>query len=184
MSTHLPNSQPSPMRKDYKLEKRKYVIGGFLIAVAVIFGIKLFTLQIADSKYKKSADTNAFLRKTVYPSRGLMYDRNGELVVFNQPAYDVMLIKRDMREFDTIDFCNTLKITKEQFDKRFHDMLNSTAPVSGAGPRQAHVPPPHGLSHQYPDRTTAASHHVRDAAKCRAYVRHRPTYNPRTFLTA
>ncbi len=114
------------MRKDYKLEKRKYVIGGFLIAVAVIFGIKLFTLQIADSKYKKSADTNAFLRKTVYPSRGLMYDRNGELVVFNQPAYDVMLIKRDMREFDTIDFCNTLKITKEQFDKRFHDMLNST----------------------------------------------------------
>ena len=114
------------MRKDYKLEKRKYVIGGFLIAVAVIFGIKLFTLQIADSKYKKSAETNAFLRKTVYPSRGLMYDRNGELVVFNQPAYDVMLIKRDMREFDTIDFCNTLKITKEQFDKRFHDMLNST----------------------------------------------------------
>ena len=114
------------MRKDYKLEKRKYVIGGFLIAVAVIFGIKLFTLQIADSKYKKSADTNAFLRKTVYPSRGLMYDRNGELVVFNQPAYDVMLIKRDMRDFDTIDFCNTLKITKEQFDKRFNDMKAST----------------------------------------------------------
>jgi len=114
------------MRKDYKLEKRKYVIAGFLIAVAVVFGIKLFTLQIADSKYKKSADTNAFLRKTVYPSRGLMYDRNGELVVFNQPAYDVMLIKRDMREFDTIDFCQTLKITKEQFDKRFSDMQNAS----------------------------------------------------------
>lgn len=114
------------MRKDYKLEKRKYVIAGFLVAVAVVFGIKLFTLQIADSKYKKSADTNAFLRKTVYPSRGLMYDRNGELVVFNQPAYDVMLIKRDMREFDTIDFCQTLKITKEQFDKRFADMQAST----------------------------------------------------------
>lgn len=110
------------MRKDYNLEKRKYVICGFLLVVALIYCVRLFSLQIADSKYKQSADTNAFLRKTVYPSRGLIYDRNGELVVYNQPSYDVMLIPRDVQAFDTLDFCNTLSITKEQLDKRFADM--------------------------------------------------------------
>lgn len=110
------------MRKDYNLEKRKYVICGFLLVIALIYCVRLFSLQIADSKYKQSADTNAFLRKTVYPSRGLIYDRNGELVVYNQPSYDVMLIPRDVRQFDTIDFCNTLNITPEQLEKRFADM--------------------------------------------------------------
>ena len=74
------------MRKDYKLEKRKYVIGGFIIVIAIIYICRLFTLQIADSQYKNSADNNAFLRKTVYPSRGLIYDRNDSLVVYNQPT--------------------------------------------------------------------------------------------------
>lgn len=110
------------MRKDYKLEKRKYVICGFVILIAVIYLVRLFELQIADSKYKASADSNAFLKKTIYPSRGLIKDRNGELIVFNQPAYDVMLIPRDVTEFDTLDFCRTLNITREQLEKRFADM--------------------------------------------------------------
>lgn len=113
------------MRKDYNLEKRKYVICGFFIVIALIYCVRLFTLQIADSKYKQSADTNAFLRKTVYPSRGLIYDRNGELVVYNQPSYDVMLIPRDVHGFDTLDFCATLNITPEQLDRRFADMKAS-----------------------------------------------------------
>ena len=110
------------MRKDYKLEKRKYVIGGFILLIALIYVGRLFDLQINDERYKKSADTNAFLRKTVYPSRGLMYDRDGRLVVYNQPAYDVMLIPRDVQPFDTLDFCNTLNITPDQLRKRFADM--------------------------------------------------------------
>ncbi|MCM1451409.1 MAG: penicillin-binding protein 2 [Clostridium sp.] len=110
------------MRKDYNLEKRKYVICGFIILIALIYGIRLFNLQIADAKYKRSADSNAFLRKTIYPSRGLIYDRKGELVVFNQPAYDVMLIPRDVQEFDTVSFCNALNMTKEELMKRMADM--------------------------------------------------------------
>lgn len=113
------------MRKDYRLEKRKYVIGGFIVVIAVIYLIRLFGLQISDSKYKDYADNNAFLRKTVYPSRGLIYDRNDSLVVFNQPAYDVMMIPRDVHDFDTIDFCNTLQITPETFQKRLSAMKNS-----------------------------------------------------------
>ncbi|MBQ9077662.1 MAG: penicillin-binding protein 2 [Muribaculaceae bacterium] len=110
------------MRKDYRLEKRKYVICGFLITVALIYVIRLFNLQVCDDRYKDFADSNAFLRKAQYPSRGLIFDRNGELVVYNQPAYDVMMIPRDVQEFDTIDFCHTLNITREQFDKRLSDM--------------------------------------------------------------
>ena len=110
------------MRKNYNLEKRKYVIGGFIAVIALIYLVRLFDLQIQDGRYKASADSNAFLKKTVYPSRGLIYDRNGELVVYNQPAYDVMLIPRDVEPFDTTDFCRTLNITREQLDKRFADM--------------------------------------------------------------
>ncbi len=110
------------MRKNYNLEKRKYIIGGFVVLIALIYLVRLFDLQLADEKYKQSADSNAFLKKTVYPSRGLIYDRNGELVVFNQPAYDVMLIPRDVQPFDTLDFCATLNITPENLRKRFADM--------------------------------------------------------------
>jgi len=113
------------MRKDYRLEKRKYVVGGFIVVIALIYLFRLYDLQISDSKYKDYADNNAFLRKTVYPSRGLIYDRNDSLVVFNQPAYDVMMIPRDVRDFDTIDFCNTLQITPETFQKRLQAMKNS-----------------------------------------------------------
>lgn len=110
------------MRKNYNLEKRKYVISGFIIVIALIYLIRLFDLQIQDNRYKASADSNAFLKKTIYPSRGLIYDRNDQLVVYNQPAYDVMLIPRDVQPFDTVDFCRTLNITPEQLVKRFADM--------------------------------------------------------------
>ena len=74
------------MRKDYRLERRKYVVGGFVVVLVLIFIIRLFELQVVDSRYKENADSNAFLRKPVYPARGLIYDRNGELIVYNQPA--------------------------------------------------------------------------------------------------
>lgn len=110
------------MRKDYNLEKRRYVIGGFIVIIALIYIIRLIDLQVLDSKYKDYADSNAFLRKAVYPSRGIIYDRDGRLVVYNQPAYDVMMIPRDVKEFDTIDFCRALNITPEELVRRLEDM--------------------------------------------------------------
>ena len=115
------------MRKDYSLEKRKFVIGGIIVAIVIIYVIKLFELQVSDSKYKDYADSNAFLRKTIYPSRGLMYDRKGKLVVFNQPAYDLVFIPKDVQPFDTIDFCNTLQITREEFDVRMRDVRKNSS---------------------------------------------------------
>ena len=110
------------MRKDYKLEKRKYVIGGFIVVIVLIYLVRLFNLQVLDNSYKDEADSNAFLRKAIYPSRGIIYDRNGEVVVFNRPAYDIMLIPRDVQPFDTLDLCRTLGITPEKLKKRFADM--------------------------------------------------------------
>ena len=112
------------MRKNYQLAKRKYVIGGFISLIVIIYIFRLFNLQVSDDSYKENADSNAFLRKTVYPARGLIYDREGRLLVFNQPAYDVMLIPKDVGEFDTLSFCNLLGITGEQFKEKWADMKN------------------------------------------------------------
>ena len=105
--------------KDYGLENRKYVIGGVAIFIVVVYIIRLFTLQIMSDDYKKNADSNAFLKKIDYPSRGVITDRNGKLLVFNQPSYDIMVVMNEAKgRLDTLDFCQTLGITREEFDKR------------------------------------------------------------------
>ena len=73
---------------DFNLEKRRYVLGGVAIAIITVYIIRLFTLQLMSDDYKKNADSNAFLKKVEFPSRGAIYDRNGRLMVYNQPAYD------------------------------------------------------------------------------------------------
>lgn len=100
------------------------MIAGAVLAIVAIYVVRLFSLQVGNNDYKRYADSNAFQRKMLYPSRGFIYDRNGELLVYNQPAYDVMMIPREMRNLDTLDFCNTLGITIEQFDQYIADMKN------------------------------------------------------------
>ncbi len=111
--------------KDYNLVKRKYIIGGFLCLIVFIYIIRLFNVQISETKYKENAISNAFLRRTIYPARGLIYDRNGKLIVFNQPTYDVMLIPKDVGDqFDTATFCKVLNISSEELQKKWSDMQN------------------------------------------------------------
>ena len=109
--------------KDYELEKRRYVIGGVAIVIVVIYIIRLFVLQIMSEDYKKNADSNAFQKKIEFPSRGVITDRNGKLLVYNQPSYDIMVIMNEEQgRLDTAEFCRTLNITKEYFDKRMEDI--------------------------------------------------------------
>ena len=110
------------MKRDYHLEKRKYVLGGSVVLVVLVYLLRLFTLQIMSEDYKKSADSNAFLNKTQYPSRGVMYDRTGKLLVFNQPAYDVTMVMKEVTGLDTLDFCQTLGITPDYFKRRIREM--------------------------------------------------------------
>lgn len=110
--------------KRYNLEQRKYVIGGVAVGIVILYIIRLFTLQVLSDEYKKYAESNAFLNKTQYPSRGIIYDRNDSLLVYNQPAYDVTVILREIEDLDTLDLCRTLNITRNYFDRRMRDIKN------------------------------------------------------------
>ena len=109
--------------KDYSLENRRYVIGGIATFIVVVYLVRLFTLQLLSDDYKKNADSNAFLKKVEFPSRGAITDRHGKLLVYNQPAYDIMVVmNEESGRLDTTEFCQTLGITKEFFIKRMNDI--------------------------------------------------------------
>ena len=104
--------------KDHSHEYRKFVIGGIALVIVVCYIIRLAFLQLMSEDYKAHADSNAFLNNVIFPSRGVIYDRNGELLVYNQPAYDIMVVMREVTDLDTLDFCSTLGITPEDFDHK------------------------------------------------------------------
>ncbi|MBR6016845.1 MAG: penicillin-binding protein 2, partial [Prevotella sp.] len=111
--------------KDHSLEYRRYVIGGVAVLIVVVYIIRLFTLQLLSDDYKKNADSNAFLKKIEFPSRGVITDRNGKQMVYNQPVYDIMVIMNEMAgRLDTMEFCNAIGITKEYFIQRMDDIKN------------------------------------------------------------
>lgn len=97
---------------------RKFILGAIFILVGLIYMVRLFHIQVIDDKYKLDAKNQAFRYETEFPIRGYIYDRNGKLLVFNEAAYDLMVIPRQVKNIDTIDFCNTLGITKEVFITR------------------------------------------------------------------
>lgn len=109
--------------KDFELDKRRLVIGGVAVFIVTVYLIRLFMLQLLSDDYKKNADSNAFLKKIEYPSRGAISDRHGRLLVYNQPAYDIMVVMNEEKgRLDTTEFCNALGITKDYFIKRMNDI--------------------------------------------------------------
>ena len=111
------------MDKEYGIEYRRYVIAGVAIFIVTVYIIRLFTLQIMSDDYKKNADSNAFLKKVEFPARGVISDRNGKLLVYNQNAYDIMVVMNEEKgRLDTTEFCNSLGITKEFFIKRMEEI--------------------------------------------------------------
>ena len=102
--------------------RRKNILTFILLGVFVVFVLRLASLQLFNDDYKTFADSNAFYKKTIYPARGLIFDRNGELMVYNKPSYDVMLVMREMIKFDTLDFCKTVGINKQDFIQRIEEV--------------------------------------------------------------
>ncbi len=99
------------------------MIGGVAIAIVLIYIVRLFTLQLLSDDYKKNADSNAFLKKIEFPSRGVITDRNGKLMVYNQPAYDIMVVMNEAKDhIDTLELCESLGITKEFFINRMEEV--------------------------------------------------------------
>lgn len=101
---------------------RKYILGGIAVAVVIIYLIRLFSLQLMSDDYKKNADSNAFRKEIQYPSRGLILDRKGRILVYNESSYNIMVVMNDQRGIDTLDFCQTVGITKDFYIKRMDEI--------------------------------------------------------------
>lgn len=107
------------MRNTQKnLAKRQYVVIGIFVVIGVLYLIKLFSLQVLDKEWKHSADNNVLRYVTQYPARGKVYDRNGELLVYNEAVYDLMVVPGQAKGIDTAEFCRQLNITKENYIER------------------------------------------------------------------
>ncbi len=103
-------------------EGRREILQLVFVVVGIIFLIKLFFIQVLDNKYAELADSNAILRQVEYPFRGLISDRNGKLIVYNTPEYDVTAIQKDVKNFDSARFCEVFQISREELRKRFKEM--------------------------------------------------------------
>jgi len=103
--------------KDRNTNRRLLFIAIILFA-SIILLVRLFSIQVVDKSYRLSAENNVLRHVTQYPARGLVYDRNGELLVYNQAAYDLMVIPGQISEIDTAELCSIVDITPESFNER------------------------------------------------------------------
>src|SRR5690606_3449417 len=94
---------------------RKVVLIALVLFSGILFAARLFYLQVYDGSSDSLYQNSAIKVIYDYPQRGYMFDRNGTLLVSNQPSYDVMVVPRDVKPLDTLEFCSLLKITKEDF---------------------------------------------------------------------
>ncbi len=102
-------------------DERRVFIQAAIIIAAVVFAIRLFSIQILDSTYKLAAENNIVQKVTEYPYRGLLHDRNGELLVFNTPIYDLMVVLQEVSLSDTAIFCQMVGITSQDFEVKMGD---------------------------------------------------------------
>ncbi len=95
--------------------ERKFIIQGIIILTGIILLAKLFYIQVIDDSYFLSANNNVLRKLVVYPSRGIIYDRSGKILVQNEPVYDLLVLPRQTTIIDTAEFCQLIGITKSQF---------------------------------------------------------------------
>jgi len=101
------------------LSSRKFIVGLIFLVIGVLFVARLFTVQVLDKKYRLDSESNVVRKETPHPARGLIYDRNGELLVYNEAAYDLMVVPKQVKEIDTTAFCSLMEIDKEEFREKF-----------------------------------------------------------------
>ena len=92
--------------------KRRLIILGIFLGIGAIFILRLFSLQITNKTYKQFATRNVLRKITIYPARGFIYDRKNNLMVYNKAAYDLMIIPREVKTFDTTELCNIVQLDR------------------------------------------------------------------------
>jgi penicillin-binding protein 2 len=107
---------------------RKSVIIFIFLAVGLVYILRLFYLQVVDTSYMLSARSNVLRNVIDYPARGLVYDRHGELLVYNEPVYDLMIIPKQAKKVDSLELCALIGITPEEYTEKYHK-ARSYSPV-------------------------------------------------------
>jgi penicillin-binding protein 2 len=105
-------------RSQGKYADRMYILIIITVVISVVFLVRLFYIQVLDDSYRLSADNNVLRYETQFPARGLIYDRDGDLLVYNEAAYDLMVVPRQVKDVDTVALCDILGITREDFIKK------------------------------------------------------------------
>lgn len=101
-----------------RFKERKFVLGSIILILSSIFLIKLFSIQVLDDEYKNIAEKIALKKINLYPNRGLIYDRNDNLLVYNKAIYDILVIPKQINNLDTALLCSILNIDRTTFDKK------------------------------------------------------------------
>jgi penicillin-binding protein 2 len=100
------------------MEDRKYIIQFVIILIGLIYCVKLFQIQFLDDTYGPAAEDNILRKIRDYSYRGVIYDRNGNILVHNDPVFDLMVVPKEAEVKDTAQFCTLLGITREDFIRR------------------------------------------------------------------
>ncbi len=103
-------------------EGRKEIIQFAFVFVGFIFLVKLFIIQVLDDRYDKLAYSNAILREVDYPVRGLIKDRNGKLIVYNTPEFDLQIIHKEVKTLDSAKFCEVFEMTQDELKQKFKEL--------------------------------------------------------------
>jgi len=104
-------------------EGRREIIQVVIVLVAIVFLIKLFSIQVLNDNYKNLASINAIRKEIQYPVRGLIRDRNGKLIVYNSPEFDLLIILKEVKHFDSARFCEVFDMSQEELRGRFKGLL-------------------------------------------------------------
>jgi penicillin-binding protein 2 len=99
--------------------ERRYVIAGIFITIVLILLARLFYIQIIDDRYALYASNNVRRQIIIFPARGAILDRNEKILVQNEPFYDIMVIPKQVKPFDTVELCKLLGIDRPGFDKQW-----------------------------------------------------------------
>ena len=89
-----------------------------MVFIAFILLSRLFYIQVIDDSYFLSANNNVLRKINIYPARGIIYDRNGHILVQNEPVYDLMVIPKQTKDIDTLNFCKLIGISKSEFTEK------------------------------------------------------------------
>ena len=104
--------------------KKEFLLVIFILTISFIYIIQLLNLQLFNDDYQILSESNAVYKKTIYPERGLIFDRKNKLIVANQPTYDLMLIPENLKPFDTLEICSILDVNSELLLKKINDAIN------------------------------------------------------------